>query len=132
MSLSVQKVSLILTIAYLCLATAINFPSIIANPTSKNVSLNDTASFNCSASNVDYIFWQVNYTSIDKIRNLDDSYDYETIGNVSTSKLELKLHQDSNTNILNNSVITCYGYGLPEGTVWFTKSSTPARLLIQG
>ena len=132
--------------------TAISFPSIIANPSSKNMSLNGRASFSCSALHVVYIFWQVNYMSIDSIPDLADFYffwqvnymsidsipdlvdfyDFQTMGNVSTSKLEIRVH-GLETNILNNSVITCVGYGLLEGDiVWFTNSSTPARLLIQG
>ena len=97
-----------------------------------NVSVNDIASFTCSASNALMIFWEVNNATINKIPGLDEQQYCMMNGSASTSIIWMPLGQDLDFALLNNSNITCFCYKLKNGVVESSDDSTPALLRIQG
>ena len=106
---------------------------IVTGPSSMNVSVSSTVWFTCSANDVFSILWYVNGKSIESIPDLDDDLIVDENGTVLTSTNEFEVHEGLDTDLLNNSMITCLGYCfLANGSVMFSGQSTPALLLIQG
>lgn len=108
-------------------------PRIISNPASLNVSVNSYASFNCSTENVDSLFWLVNNVIIDGIKNLDEEHTIQQNGSIVIYTIKIQIKPSLDFNLLNNSLITCAGYGLiGSNSIVYSANSYPALLLIQG
>ena len=104
-----------------------------SGPSSINVSVGGTATFTCTASDVDSILWNVNSQSIDSITKLDDDQKVHTNGSLFTSTMAFEIQESLDINLLNGSNITCLGYCfVNEARFKRSNESVPALLLIQG
>ena len=106
-----------------------------SGPSSVNASVNSQAVFHCLASKVDLVVWYFNDSSIDTIPNLIEDQALPEQVNESVTRFTLTLDIDGSVdvNLLNNSLVTCAGlWTSDEGGVYFTDTSPPALLLIQG
>ena len=108
-------------------------PEVLIDPSSVNALVGSRVTFTCTIVNADIALWFVNDSTLDMLRNLEDTQTKKCSDKcwdgVYVYSVSFIIEEDV-VDSLNNSNFSCVGF--QESTSQFSNPSSPATLQIQG